>query len=341
MFARWTDYLPRSLPRLPRGGSLGLQTRCGRRDERCAAVTAIAAAVAILCSMAWPAVTGNVYTRDDLGAYHLPLRYFYSQQLAAGESFDWHPGLFGGFYLTGEGQLGSYHPWHLFLYRFLPLPAAFAVELLSSYAVLWGGVFVLVRRLTNDVASAAWAALIFTFGGFSLLRFVHPNALAVIAHLPWLLWCEDRLLAEAARLSQADRPRGTPARRYVESQHVLRLWPAYAALTGSQLLMGYPQYVWYSLLAEIAWFIIWCLAGIRDRRFRQRPGMGRFLPVSASLLFLPVSACLLGLAKSWGLALGAVQFLPTWEMLHDSVRAAAGAEFLASGSLHPANLVQL
>ncbi|NMC19492.1 MAG: YfhO family protein, partial [Thermogutta sp.] len=47
------------------------------------------------------------------------------------------------------------------------------------------------------------------------------------------------------------------------------------------------------------------------------------------------------LAKSWGLALGAVQFLPTWEMLHDSVRAAAGAEFLASGSLHPANLVQL
>ncbi|GAB6185353.1 hypothetical protein JCM17478_08550 [Thermopirellula anaerolimosa] len=280
--------------------------------------------------MALPALRGNVYTRDDLGAYHLPLRYFYSRQLAAGESFDWHPGLFGGFYLTGEGQLGSYHPWHMVTYRLLPLPAAFTVELLSSYAVLWGGMFVLVLRLAKDRAAAAWAALIFTFGGFSLLRFVHPNAVAVISHLPWLLWCEDRLLAEAARRTLSNGSRN--GKQLTARQRLAWPWLGYVALTGSQWLLGYPQYVWYSLLAETAWFIVRSLALVRDRRSRRRHGIGRFLSASASLLFV---------GKAGGLALGAVQFLPTWEALHDSARSAPTPEFLATGSLHPVNLLQL
>lgn len=332
MSLSWIADVPRSL----RGGSPGWQARHGGPHEHLTAVTAIAAAVVVLILMALPAVMGNVYTRDDLGAYHLPLRYFYAQQLAAGESFDWHPGLFGGFYLTGEGQLGSYHPWHLLLYRFLPLPAAFAAELLSSYGILWGGTFVLIRRMTRDRAAAAWAALIFAFGGFSFLRFVHPNAVAVVAHLPWLLWIEDQLLADAARLSQTDRPRRTTARPRSGGQRLLRLWLGYGVLTGSQWLLGYPQYVWYSSLAEIAWFmawfIAWCPACTRHREWFRRPSMGRFLAVSVFLL---------ASAKCWGLALGAVQFLPTWEMLRDSARAAATPEFLASGSLHPANLLQL
>jgi hypothetical protein len=34
---------------------------------------------------------------------------------------------------------------------------------------------------------------------------------------------------------------------------------AIALLTGSQLLLGYPQYVWFSLLAEVCYtaFLLW------------------------------------------------------------------------------------
>ena len=32
--------------------------------------------------------------------------------LESGDAFDWCPDLFGGFYLTGEGQVGTYHPLH-------------------------------------------------------------------------------------------------------------------------------------------------------------------------------------------------------------------------------------
>ena len=49
------------------------------------------------------------------------VRAFFAEQLARGEPFDWMPQLYSGFYLTGEGQGGTYHPWHLLLYRCLPL----------------------------------------------------------------------------------------------------------------------------------------------------------------------------------------------------------------------------
>ncbi len=300
--------------------------------QRLVSNTAIAAALGMLLVMAIPAVRGHVYVRDDLGAYHLPLRCFYARQLAAGEAFDWHPGLFGGFYLTGEGQVGTYHPWHLFLYGCLPLPIAFAVELLSAYAVLWGGTLVLMQRLTQDRAAAAWAALAFAFGGFPLLRFVHPNAVAVVAHIPWLLWIEDRLITLATPASPGIRAAAASHRARAAGATRLRWWLAYAILSGSQLLLGYPQYVWYSLLAEFAWLLVRGSHRICKSSIHHVPGAGRDWLASVPLLIL---------AKLGGLALGAVQFLPTWDALRESTRAAPSAVFQASGSLHPANVVQL
>src|SRR5205809_5860086 len=66
----------------------------------------------LLAILAWPMLVGQVYTADDLGEFHLPLRDFYSRQLSRGEGFDWCPELYCGFYLIGEGQAGTYHPLH-------------------------------------------------------------------------------------------------------------------------------------------------------------------------------------------------------------------------------------
>src|SRR5436190_1261741 len=91
------------------------------------------AGLVLLFAMAVPFFAGLVYTHDDLGEFHLPTRDFYARQLQAGEAFDWMPSLYSGFYLTGEGQVGSYHPLHWLLYRSLPLGAAFDLELLLNY----------------------------------------------------------------------------------------------------------------------------------------------------------------------------------------------------------------
>jgi hypothetical protein len=265
---------------------------------------------ALFVALCGPALCGLVYTADDLGAFHLPLRDFYARALADGDSFDWCPHLFGGFYLSGEGQLGAYHPLHWALYRLLPLDWAWNMECVASYPFMFAGMWLFTRRRGFGKTEAMFAAMVFTFGGFNLLHFVHVNAIAVIAHVPWLLYGIDRL-------------NGTHGPR--------RLGPSYSsmvligALTGSQLLLGYPQYVLYSLVAESLFLALIVREKHDTRSARQTVAV----------------AALWAFAKLLGLALGAIQVLPTFEALADSVRQEVDASFAAWGSLHPYNAVQL
>ena len=257
----------------------------------------------LLAALAGPFFAGLVYTADDLGAFHLPTRAFYQQQLVRGEPFDWMPQLYSGFYLTGEGQTGVYHPWHLLLYRCLPLRVALCWEWLAAYPLMLLGGWMFLRRRLGRSDAAMFGSLVFTFSSFNLLHFIHPNAVAVITHIPWLLWAIDVVLVDPDRRKAA--------------------WAqaAVALLTGSQLLLGYPQYVWFSLIAEAAYaaFVLTRLTHTARKRLWSR----------------------LAIAKGCGLLVGGIQLLPTIDALSHSARGSADAAFAAWGSLHPMNLLQL
>jgi hypothetical protein len=259
------------------------------------------AALAGFLVLALPFFLGRIYVADDLGEFHLPLRNFYAQQLALGEPFDWMPSLYGGFYVAAEGQLGAYHPLHRLLYRWLPLGAAFDIELLASYPLIFIGTYWFLKRLVQRSDAALYGALAFTFCGFNLLHFIHPNAVAVMAHLPWLLVSIDIALGKTT----------------VQARALARL--CVGLLTASQLLLGYPQYVWFSLLVEAA-FAAWRIATDKPRR-------------SAIALLLA--------AQLAGVLLAGIQLVPTAAALSDSVRSTADPTFAATGSLHALNLVQL
>ena len=91
-----------------------------------------------------------------------------------------------------------------------------------------------------------------------------------------------------------------------------------ALLTASQILLVHPQHVGFSLMAE-AVFIAW--------RFRDWAGWRR----------LPI----LLVAKTLGVAMAAVQILPTWDVLAASTHLAPALDYRLGVSLHPLNLVQL
>ena len=103
------------------------------------------AGLILFAVMAGPFFAGRIYSRDDLGAFHLPIRDFYARQIAQGEAFDWMPQLFSGFYLTGEGQAGMYHPLHQLLYRWLPLQRAVDCEYLLTYPIMLAGTWLFLR----------------------------------------------------------------------------------------------------------------------------------------------------------------------------------------------------
>ncbi len=90
-----------------------------------------------------------------------------------------------------------------------------------------------------------------------------------------------------------------------------------ALLTGSQFLLGHPQSMWFTALVG-AWYVA--------AYFRTSQSYWRLAQLGAALV------C--------GLAIGAVQWLPTYEALKLSQRAGAGETFRSTGGMHPLHLIE-
>ena len=244
------------------------------------AAAALLGSLAMLAFMARSLVTGEIPFTGDLLHFHYPLRDFYARQLSAGQPFDWMPGLFGGFYVVGEGQLGGYHPLHWLLYRTLPLDRAFAIELVVAYPFLFAGMWQWLRRRCGAPA-AAFGAMTATFCGFTLVHAAHPNMVGVLAHLPWMLWVLDGVALRGGRFLD---PRGAAL---------------FGLLLGSQLLLGHPQAVWFTGLVVAAY--------------------AAHLMASSAVVRATVGATLLA-GVVLGLAVGAVQVLATLDAVAHSTR---------------------
>lgn len=187
----------------------------------------VAASAFVLLPLLAPIVAGNPLHGDDLGRFHLPTRAFYARCLAEGDSPLWHPGLYCGFYLHGEGQAGMDHPLHRLLYGWLPLRSAFAIEVGIGYPAALLGMVLWLRRAGLPSDAAVFGGMTFALSEAFLLRYVHVNAIAVLAHLPWVLLAIEGF-------------RSQPSRSGV----------AAALLTASQGLLGYPQYWAFSLIVS-------------------------------------------------------------------------------------------
>src|SRR4051794_36042450 len=146
---------------------------------------ALAAALAILLGpLAFPLAVWRILPFNDLADFHVPMRFIYRNALRRGDSMLWSPALGSGLYLHAEGQSGMAHPFHLLIYRFLPLTAAINVEMLASYVAALAGMFLFLRHLSLRRDAAAAGALLFAFSGFQLLHLTHLNMVAVTAHMP-------------------------------------------------------------------------------------------------------------------------------------------------------------
>ena len=92
---------------------------------------------------------------------------------------------------------------------------------------------------------------------------------------------------------------------------------AAALIVGSQWLMGYPMWVWMSTLVAAGYTL--------------------FLMPEWVSVWRPTR---LAFAMAAGFLIGGIQVVPTYDSLAHSYRAKPTAEFLATGSLDPANIVQ-
>jgi uncharacterized membrane protein len=196
------------------------------------------------------------------------------------------------------------HPLHYLLYRFLPLTLAYDFEILIAYPAMFGGMYLFLRRWSLRRDCSLFGAMLFTFSTFNLTRLIHPNALGIIAHYPWVLYCTDVVA------------RGPQRRGAIASAISLAL------LNGSELLLGYPQYYWFSALIMSLYGLFLLLT--------RRLSISRIAMLSAAVVL--------------GVMVGAVQLLPTIDSLALSVRRLSpdwqDDEAAVAGSIMPRYMLQ-
>ena len=262
-------------------------------------LTALLAGV-ILLVLAWPVFSGRFYTYDDLQNSNLPMKFAYWSALHSGDSFLWAPQFYCGVYNHGESEVGMCHPLRLVLYKSLPMATAYGLEFVLTYVVLFFGTFYFLRHLKLEKPAALFGAMVFSFSGFNLWHFMHLAPMAVIAHVPWLLLTNDLILCSK------DRRQRLSARL------------ATLLLTTSQCLLGHPQFVLFSIIAESTFALI---------RFRQWASLWRAPDLIA--------------AKALGAVVGAIQLLPLLDLVSTTNRSDSSYDFRMSFSMHPWNLTQL
>jgi len=208
--------------------------------ERATLAATLVAGFVILGIVFYPTLADKLYLANDLGHFTIPLRHLYANGLRAGRIDIWTPSLFYGFYEHGEGQMGMFHPLHLLIYRFIPFVQAIGLELVANYLALWAGSYLLFHKWTGDRVAAAFGAFVFAFAGSHTPAIVHVNRIAIVAHMPWMLYALDRYIRREGRNSGY-------------------WWAAVALLNGSAILMGYPFWFGLSLVLQ-AWYVLFLIA---------------------------------------------------------------------------------
>src|SRR5262249_53801276 len=135
--------------------------------------------------------------------------------------------------------------------------------------------------------------------GFNMLHYFHVSVEPSGAHLPFLVLVTDGVM----------RGRGS---RWVGCSAL-----GLAALTTSNILLSHPQWMWICGLVGAGYAALLC----------------PFVDGGVRRLAIVLAAHGLGILG------GAVQLLPTYHQMQESQRKSVTRQFLAMGSVHPANWI--
>lgn len=232
----------------------------------------------------------RIAANGDGPLYYDPMFRFVQRQWAAGRVPLWNPNDDIGMPLAALGTTSVFYPGKLLFFLPIAFERAYGAylllhELLAAYAA-----YRLARRWRCGQYAAGLAAVAYAFSGQVVYQYCYLVYLVSAAWLPLALEAADRML------------RG-------------RSWRASLAMGGALAMMilgGDPQMAYHAgLIATIEALWLW-------RRQRSQASASPTMPATGWLRSRPA---LLALAATAGLALAAIQVLPTAELARRGDRA--------------------
>lgn len=244
-------------------------------------------------------ITNDIFT-SDLMNDAFPMRHFLGEALKNGDPPTWYPYIYGGIPLIARAESGAVYPLNLLLFGLLSPWAALNVIILLTLITAGIGMFLLVRELDCSIPAAVMAGVSYAFCGFLIAHIKHLSNVNAACWFPLGLFFLERAF-RCAREGNAN----AMARMF--------LW--FGAVFGLQLLSGHVQTAYYAGVVYGFFFVLRFLhfrSSVPKRSSKANP----VLPAPAALL-----VGWFAVATMIGVGVGAIQLLPTHEMVGYSQRA--------------------
>jgi hypothetical protein len=264
-----------------------------------------AALVGCLFVLFWKVIfTPAMFFYRDVFDYSYPHARFIQEAVRQGYLPYWNPYLNFGQPVLANPNFLFFYPYTLFLIL-LPIDLAYTMHYIAHFALAAVGTYLLARRWEQSRGAAFFAGFVFAFSGPVLSLGNFYNQVACAAWIPWALLLTDDAAKSRSR----------------------RAWVLLALVFSLQFLAAEP-------LTLLATFGL-CLACAVYRSITGRPS--HVAPNGWRILggFILVG-CLM-------LALCAIQFFPSLELLRESRRGAQGLPYAETTywSFHPLSLLEV
>lgn len=247
---------------------------------------------------------------SDLVLENYVWKTFLRQAIAQRELPLWNPYLFSGVPFLAAGQHSALYPLSLVFYL-LPLPLAYGVFTWLQFACAGLGMVAFGRALRLGWTASLFASLAYAFSGFFVVSVVFSMIIAAAAWLPWLLACIETI-------ARKQEEKGNTA--YSPIPYII----GGALALGLQTLAGHPEIIVITLLVA-GFYALWRLALVAGRLHSWRR------PVRLALWLLVMVVA--------GLALGAVQLIPLFELVGSSFRQGSASYDQVVGWAWPARQI--
>jgi hypothetical protein len=220
----------------------------------------------LLIFAAYPDVMlgSHTFFYRDYGCFGYPLAHFYRESFRGGEVPLWNPLNNCGIPFLAQWNTMVLYPLST-IYLLVPMPWALGFFCLGHLFLGGLGMFLLVRRWTDDGFAASFAGLAYALNGVMLHALMWPNNIAALGWMPFVVLLTERAWREGGRTV-----------------------PLAAAVGATQMLSGAPEVILFTWVAvALVWLSSW------------RVGAGRWRSALRSAVTLGLVAVLvLGLAAA-------------------------------------------
>ncbi|MCI0477555.1 MAG: YfhO family protein, partial [Anaerolineales bacterium] len=229
---------------------------------------------------------------SDLILENYAWKKFLVESLRAKEIPLWNPYLFGGVPFLAAGQHSALYPFSI-LFFLLPLDRAFGIFVALQLALAASAMFALARVLGVSRFAATISAITYAFSAFFFVSTTFPMVIAAAAWLPAILACAELVI------------------RAKDSARQVFYALLGAIFIGVQFLAGHVEISMYVLIVT-AFFSAWRIFG--EMKWSAASGQR-----SAQVTFI------LGAMIAAGIALGAVQLVPLYELVQNNFRSGSAS----------------